>query len=323
MTISTKRPRERVYLISCLEQNTGGYIFFAIDDFSKMIFPLGAFESISELTYEEVIRKLTKDETFNQQTGSCGLVVGFGREVCQRVKPELAGQDIHISYNPDMAIDNAWEVIMTAFSGNLNFNLKPVSLEFNKINTWTRFLDLEFVKKFIPEFNQLPEAGRKLIADFKTHFPEGIDHVSFVDTKAGEKVFTQQNFQSWIPSLFEIPNHNGIVYIDIGNGKFSDFVYRFTNADGWVNIVCFREQDGKEGIVVGSFALKGSMELRTPTGMNDLLNTSKLIALIKTKKELLKGIHVNFNPEAVGVNHLDKGRVIIPISKFLYVTYNG
>ena len=321
MTISTSRPRERLYLISCLEQNSGHYIFFAVDDFSKMLFSLGTFESVSDKIYEEVIINFTKDRTFNQHTGPFTFIAGFGKEVCEGLKNSISKLEGDIIYNPKEAIDNAWETIVNAFTGNLTFNLKPVYASVTKISTWTRYLDVEFIRKFLPDFKDLPEAAQGLIQDFKTQFPAGIDHASFVDAKAAEQIIKRQDYQNFIMALLNVPSHNGIYYVDIGNGQFSDFVYRFTNVDGWVNIVCFREQGNIEGVVVGSFATKGSMELRTPSGMSDLLISAKLIAMGNSKQELLHGIKINYNPDGAGANRLDPKRAVISIEKFLYMTY--
>lgn len=322
--VNTKYAREVVYVISCLEQNSGNLLFFGLDDYSKLMFPLGIYQSFNDEIYEQVVNTLLEDETFKQGLGKFKLVVGFGEGACKKLEPKIKALQGEIVYDPDLAINSSWEFIQQAMNRVPMMNIKPVSLTMNKVDTWTMFLDRKFISEAIAIPKQLSITCQELLADFKQQFPTGLDHVALVDLKTTKRTMaaTQAEILGLLAELPNIQAHNGIIYLDIGNGYTSDFVYRFTHFEGGVNIVCFRldPELGRDqtSVVICSFNKQGSMLLHTPSGKEDGANTAKLISMVMRNGSVLKDITVNYNKDAVGIN--EAALDLIPVAKYLYVS---
>lgn len=327
VTVTTKYPREIVYVMSCQDLNSGHLLFLGMDDFSKLLFPLGIHENFSDETYEKVVIDLLNNKTFNEGKGKFKLVVGFGEQACWNLTPKIEAMQGEIVYDPDLAIKSTWEYIQRAFKGNPMLKLKPVSLSMKKIETWVNFLNPDFIRRALPIPKEFSPASKALLTDFKDQFQTGLEHVAFVDLNSTRRIMSlsQNEIERLVGELQEIPNHNGIIYLDLGNGFTSDFVYRLTRFDEGINIVCFRQESetGKEsaGVSICSFKKGGAFVLHSPSGIGDSYNTAKLVSIVMRPNKVLNDIFVNYNKDAVGMKST---RVdLIPVAKYLYVGNKG
>jgi hypothetical protein len=322
--VTAKYPREIVYVMSCQDLKSGRLFFFGLDDFSKLIFPLGIYEDFNDSVYEKVINDLLNDKTFKEGKGKFNLVVGFGEQVCLNLAPKISSIHGNIVYDPDLAIESSWGFVQNAFKGNALMNLKPVSLAIRKVDTWIKFLNPEFITKVLPVPKEFSSDAKVLLTDFKEQFQSGIEHVAFVSRESTDRILnlTPDETQGLLSELQEIPDHNGIIYLDLGNGFTSDFVYRLTHFNEGINIVCFRQESERGprslAVCICSFTKGGAFLLHSPSGMGDSYNTAKLVSIVMRPNKVLKEVFVNYNKEMFGLNATKENR-LIPVAKYLYV----
>lgn len=323
-TGTAKYPREIVYVISCLEKNTGSLFFIGLDDYSKYMFSLGMYDGFSDEIYKTAIFNLLSDEKFRQAKGKFRLVVGFGEQVCRELEPEINKMMGEITFDPNLAINSSWEYVQQVFKNSPHFDIKPVSMAMTKVKTWSNFLSPEFVRHALPIPPNFTSQSKELLTDFIEQFPSGIEHIAMVDINATKRIInnlTQEEVAELLSELHEIPSHNGIIYLDVGNGFTSDFIYRLTHFDGGVNLVCYRmesERGPKFGaIAICSFKKRGAFVLHTPSGMSDSYRTAQLVSVVMRSGKVLSDVYVNFNKEATGIN--PEGLDLIPVAKHLYV----
>lgn len=322
-SVKSNYAREIVYVISCMDKKSGRIAFFALDDFSKYIFPLGVHEVVNDETYEAVLLALLNDKTFVHAKGKFNLVVGFGEQACRNLAPRINAMHGNIEYDPDQAIAESWPFIQIAFKESTKVDFKPVSLFLKKIDTWINFLNPHFIRKAIPIPKEFSRISKDLLTEFKAQFVSGVDHVAFVDQKSTQRIMgvSDKETEALIAELQEVPSHNGIIYLDQGNGFNSDFIYRLTHFEEGTHIVCFR-QDSKMSkhsmaIAICSFKRDRTFVLHTPSGIGDSYNTARLISVVMRPKKVLADVYVNFNPDMVGSKM--SGIDLISVAKYLYV----